>query len=307
MKKTIIDLLLICCMGFLVGGCTTLKGLPKSQAEMYSGFTYIPIDPFRVDTVAVCKSKPSTNEIKNSKDLLDSFPDNSVRISIEQISGSGKVTYGSSYTSAKNDQYKVTVDHIISDTTNITFFISKTMQNKENLQFERVNLLEHNHDKYIKNSEVYEVIRSEKVPDNFISENYEQFNLPIYIGVGLRVTANVRNLSNNTNISGLGVIGAEAEAKKLQGTLVVQTLGINGKSIASALPIQSELNQTTVQNSIVAIGSIKALLYDNETVKSPRVVGLYLPFRGDTSIVNAIISELSKGPIYWEKPCDYLG
>lgn len=300
----IIKMLWTCCIMLSLIGCSTLKGLPPSQAEMYSGFTYIPIDPFSVTINSQCIAKLNANGIKSSKDLLDSFPDNSVRISIEQINGSGKVTYGTSYTSSKNDQYKVTVDHIISDTTNINFFISKSMLSKEFGKFVPVSLLEHNTDKYYKDTERYEVIRFGLVPENFNPELYEQFSLPIYIGVGLRVTANVKNLSGNANISGLGVIGAEAEAKKLQGTLVVQTLGINGKSIASALPIQSELNQTTVQNSIVAIGSIKALLYDNETVKSPRVVGLYLPFRGDMALINAIISELSKSPIIWNKPCD---
>ncbi|RSE33361.1 hypothetical protein [Acinetobacter junii] len=299
----LIKLLLLISIIGLVNGCTTLKGLPQSQAEMYSGFTYIPIDPFRVNTIANCKSYPVDKEIKSSSEMLDSFPDNSVRISIEQISGSGKATYGTSYTSSKGDQYKVTVDHIISDTTNITFYISKLMQNNLTKEFEPVSLLEQNHNKYVTNSEIYEVIRERDEKPSLNDKKYEQFSLPIYIGVGLRITANVRNLTNNTNISGLGVIGAEAEAKKLQGTLVVQTLGINGKAIASALPIQSELNQTTVQNSIVAIGSIKALLYDNETVKSPRVVGLYLPFKGDTALINAIISELSRESIIWDKPC----
>lgn len=107
----------------------------------------------------------------------------------------------------------------------------------------------------------------------------------------------------NANISGIGVIGAEAEADRLKGSLVVQTLGVNGKSVAAALPIQSELNRTTAQNAIVAVGSIKALLYSPETITSPRVVGLYLPFPGGKALVNALISELSKERVEWYRAC----
>jgi hypothetical protein len=116
------------------------------------------------------------------------------------------------------------------------------------------------------------------IPDNAVMpDNAETFYLPLYIGIGLRVTADIRVLRANTKIGGLGIIGAEADAGNLSGSLVVQTLGVNGKSISAALPIQSELNRTTAQNAIVSIGSIKALLYEQDTVVSPRVVGLYFP------------------------------
>ena len=95
----------------------------------------------------------------------------------------------------------------------------------------------------------------------------------------------------------------EAEANNLRGSLTVQTLGVNGQAISAALPIQSELNRTTAQNAIVAVGSIKALLYENGTVVNPRVVGMYLPFPGGKPLVNAIISELSKKRVVWYRPC----
>jgi hypothetical protein len=104
------------------------------------------------------------------------------------------------------------------------------------------------------------------------------------------------------------VIGAEAEAERLRGSLVVQTLGVNGKAIASALPIQSELNRTTAQNAIVAVASVKALLHADETIVAPRIVGLYLPFPGGRPLVNALISELSKSTsrLEWKRPCKEL-
>jgi len=290
-------------------GCATITK-PQSQGESESGFTYIPIDPFSVETKpgdscikTDSSTEPTPPEGRSYKALLDAFPDNAVRVAIEQLGVSGKITYGTSFVAAKNEQYKVTVDYINSDTTNIAFWISKKMQIYGTEKYETVPLLAPNNGKYTYDSEMYTVTRSK--PNGEDAFFYAEYNVPVYIGVGLRVTANVKQVSSDANISGLGVIGAEAEANKIQGTLVVQTLGINGKSIAAALPIQSELNRTTAQNAVVAVGSIKALLYENETVKSPRVVGLYLPFPGGRPLVNAIISELSKERVPWPRPCNF--
>ena len=84
---------------------------------------------------------------------------------------------------------------------------------------------------------------------------------------------------------------------------MVQTLGVNGKAIAAALPIQSELNRTTAMNAVVAIGSIKANLYAEETVKKARVVGIYLPVTGGAQLANAVLSALAESPIEWQREC----
>lgn len=134
-------------------------------------------------------------------------------------------------------------------------------------------------------------------------KEYTEFNIPIYVGLGLRTASIIYAVKGEANISGLGVIGAEAEANNLKGSLIIQTLGVNGKSVAAALPIQSELNRTTAQNAIVAIGTIKALLHSPETWIAPRVVGLYLPFPGGKALMNALVSELSTQELVWEFSC----
>lgn len=155
--------------------------------------------------------------------------------------------------------------------------------------------------KFVPDTEVYTITRDKPAAD--IISQFVEFNIPVYVGIGLRVSANVDVIGSNANISGIGVIGAEAEAERVKGSLVVQTLGVNGKSIAAALPIQSELNRTTAQNAIVAVGSIKALLYADDITVSPRVVGIYLPFPGGKPLVNALISELSKKRVEWPRQC----
>lgn len=160
----------------------------------------------------------------------------------------------------------------------------------------------------IPGTEIYEVNTEVNTPvgeqkemyrANLMRQQYEEFNVPIYVGIGLRIVAEGFATSADANISGIGVISVEAEAKRLSGSLTVQTLGVNSQAVASALPVQSELSRVTAENAFVAIGSIKAMLHQKETIKFPRVVGLYLPFPGGKPLVNSLISELSRTPVAW--------
>lgn len=277
---------------------------PPSAGELESGFTYIPIDPFPVQTMPGDSCKDS--EEKKFGGLLDALPDNAVRMLVEKFDVSGGVSYLTSKAGATGESYRVTVDYINADTINFPVRITKRMRRVDSDFEEPVNVFA-TPNGYQSGTEIYEVTRVESNQSRLFSlgGNTEGvvFNIPVYVGVGLRVSANVFVVGASANISGIGVIGAEAEADRLRGSLIVQTLGVNGKSVASALPIQNELNRTTAQNAIVAVGSIKALLYADETIKSPRVVGLYLPFPGGKALVNALISELSKQRVEWKRPC----
>jgi hypothetical protein len=280
---------------------------PRSPGEIESGYTYIPIDPFPVRTVD-SSNCPGRGD-KPATSLLDALPDNAVRMLVEKFDASGNVAYGASKAASMYERYRVTVDYINADTINVPVVIKKTMQVADpraaasaSSEWREVDLFAENLSHFLPGSERYEVRRLKEGE----APGSSQFNIPVYVGVGLRVSAYVYVTGASANISGIGIIGAEAEANNLRGSLVVQTLGVNGKSVAAALPIQSELNRTTAQSAIVAVGAIKALLYADETIKSPRVVGLYLPFPGGKPLVNAIISELSKKQVEWSRPCSLL-
>lgn len=304
MKK----LFLVTSIVALLGGCTTTFS-NQTPPENLSGYTYIPVDPFSVFTnpgnsCDITKNEAVIENVDVGKigfgTLLESLPDNAVRMSVEQFSSSGTVTYGPAGIGAEGESYRVTVDYINADTTNVSLWISKKARNFATKEIEYVPLLLPNKGEYTDGTEIFEVTRVKPVKD---IDQYSEYNLPVYVGIGLRVTANIDVIGTSANISGLGAIGAEAESNRLRGSLTVQTLGVNGQAIAAALPIQSELNRTTAQNAIVAIGSIKALLYEKNTVVVPRVVGIYLPFPGGKPLVNAIISELSKERVVWHRPC----
>lgn len=288
-------LLLVCCLP----GCATMFST-KTPAERESGYTYVPIDPFSVQTIKGDSCQEVSDEkARNFGTLLQSLPDNAVRMLVERFNESGTVTYGPAKLGAQGESYRVTIDYINADTINMQIWIAKSMQSSVDKSYRAVPLLSTPDIDLIPDSEVYTISRDK--PSNY--KDYVEYNIPVYIGIGLRIAANVDVVGSKANISGIGVIGAEAEAERLRGSLIVQTLGVNGKSIAAALPIQSELNRTTAQNAIVAVGAIKALLYSDETVLSPRVVGFYLPFPGGKPLVNALISEISKNRVEWPRPC----
>lgn len=304
MKKII----LATCIISLLSGCASTF-VTQTPAEKLSGYTYIPLDPFSVQTnpgnsCDITKREANLEKVDVTQigfgNLLESLPDNAVRMSIEKFNASGAITYGPTGVGAEGESYRVTVDYINADTTNVRLWLSKKAENYKTKEVEYVPLSLSNNGDHTYGSEVYEVFR-DKPEEN--AEFFEEYNLPIYVGIGLRVTANIDVIGATANISGLGVVGIEAEANQLRGSLTVQTLGVNGQAISAALPIQSELNRTTAQNAIVAVGSIKALLYEKGTIVNPRVVGMYLPFPGGKPLVNAIISEISKERVVWNRPC----
>lgn len=340
----------------LLSACGVFEAFtPKTIGEINSGYTYVPIDSIpisdqpgrscgqyeyrNIGLSAQFTDNVSEGELDFSngvkleyptdpeqkifyKDLLDSFPDNAVRVSIERFDSSGTVNIAGSSIGAEGGQYRVIIDYIISDTISEPLLIKKVRDGRPiPLAYDDSDDDENSETQIPatysikKATDFFEDILGDENPffarsltDNAVNEaiaqGFEFYNIPLYVGIGLRITANINSIDANVNIQGLGIIGAEAEAGRLSGSLVVQTLGVNGQAISSALPIQSELNRTTAQNAIVAIGSIKAMLYDDATVIEPRVVGLYLPFRSDKALVNEIISALSKEQISWFRPCE---
>ena len=297
----------------LLSGCSTL--VKETPAEKLSGYTYIPVDPFAVKTNPgdSCEEAASFTPDKSVNisgipyvTLLESLPDNAVRTTVETFYLDGSVTYGASKVSAKADSYRMTVDYINADTTNIDIWIKREAENYKTKKLEPVNIFAPAHNKYSDykvGSDVYTVTSYKPNPDTSDFKNYQYFSLPVYVGIGLRATADINDVKSGANISGLGAIGLGAESSDLKGSLTVQTLGVNGQAIAAALPIQSELNRTTAQNAITAVASIKALLYEDGTIVQPRVVGIYLPFPGGKALVNSIISELSSARVVWYRPC----
>ena len=305
---------LLCAAVVVIGmmGCTcgVLSGF--RSATNTTGYTYVPLDPFPVSVEWVVPGNYNGPEphlsYLQSEDILRLLPDNAVRMSVEHLHGSGNATYGPASVGLHGEIYRVTVDYINADTTTLRVWVRREQSSAGHPP------------KYDVLSDTEYMIRFEPYEGSFATpgtlnnqveiqarldeekKHYSQYNIPLYVGIGLRITADVRVTGGKANISGLGVLGFEAEAGNVNGSLVIQTLGVNGQAISASLPIQSELNRTTTQNAVVAVGSIKALLHEDETVVYPRVVGMYLPFEADKTLVNAIVSKIAHRPSPWQPP-----
>lgn len=87
-------------------GCARTIITPHTPAAQLSGYTYIPVDPFPVPpdpdkltcpNLEAAKSKEEYDRLFKQikyRPLLESLPDNAVRMSIEQFDSSGKISYG---------------------------------------------------------------------------------------------------------------------------------------------------------------------------------------------------------------------
>jgi hypothetical protein len=264
---------------------TDLK-LPKSMGERNSGFTYVPLDPLAVQVgTSNCGAVPT-----GTQKLMYALPDNAVRMAMQEVTADGSASFGPVTIGAKGKTYRVILDFVSVDTTNVRFQVANTSGSTP------VSAL-----KNIRAAERLSVLRMKK--DEAVKQGFDEFVIPVYVGVGLRLTAVVTVREGKLNLAGLTGLGAAAEAKKASGSLIVQTLGINGPEVAAALPLPSELNVTTVQNAILSLGGIKSTLWSDKTRIAARVTGIYNPLpTGDLRLINGIVSELAKDPIPWE-PC----
>lgn len=260
---------------------------PQTPAAFFSGYSYVPLDPLPVKVV----DGPNCGPGKPRASLLTMLPDNAVRIAVRQISGSTSLGFGPAQLGYEGNSYEVVLDYINADVANLRFAYDAPIGGAEGdaraaQQIEAASLTRIDEDASIPPGKNVVVI-------------------PVYVGVGLRLTAIVTVHKGKVNLSSLGSLSAKAEAGQVTGSLIVQTLGITGPKVTTALPLPSELNQTTIQAAIVTLGAVKALIPDQAgTVLKPRVTGIYNPIQGATqATIHQIVSKLADKPIRWEQDC----
>lgn len=286
----------------VLAGCQDGTGdtLPPTEGERHSGYTYIPLDPLPVLQVRTHPSCVSDDRGQNAfRSVLGSLPDNAVRMAVQQLDAKGSATLGPATTGAKGSQYKVILDYINADAVNIRVLVTReppAADGKPGRILKIRRLLQDYSGGEVQPPDPAEP--GQKVV-------LEEVVIPVYVGVGMRLTAFVNVVEGNVKLGSLGALAAEADLKRVQGSLVVQTLGITGKQVIGSLPLPSDLNPTSIQNAIVAFGAVKAVVPDEaNTILSPRVTGIYNPLdRSDERTVNLIVSELAREPLPWPRPC----
>lgn len=233
--------------------------------------SYIPLPG---STVAVTNSCAAGKAIS----YPDAFPDITSRFAIANLTLDGKVNYGPVGITAKNQQYRASVDYASTDVVPIKMWIRKT-------------------------SNGFEATRIQPTQD--VNDYYES-TIPVLIGVGFRVTAEFIVTKGKAEVAGLSIIGASASADRLRGTMMVEAIGVSGEALAAAIPLPSRLDQTTVESAILALGAGRASMYSgaasDRTSVRPRVVGMLSP-GSNSALVNVIQAELVSAPVTWSRPC----
>lgn len=94
------------------------------------------------------------------------------------------------------------------------------------------------------------------------------------VGVGLRVTANIKTNKSNLDIGNLFGLGLAAKREKLLGTLSVDVIGLESPEITTIIPLPSEISPSSIQTVLQAIATIKSKIYDESTRLYPQIVSI---------------------------------
>ncbi len=289
--------------------------LPNTSAETYTKYTYVPVDPLPIDT------KPGESCVENAVqlsyiteiELTKALPDQTVRMATRKFNADGSADFTLAKTAVENEQFEVILDYMNTDTApgdfSVRRYVADLVNYKEglfnttykNVSYKKGDTLQFTTPTPPGVISKYEI--HPYIDGKYTGDEWSRISIPIYVGLGLRLKANANVIKGSVNISGFPGIAAKASSGDIQGSLVVQTLGVSGEKIAATLPLPSELNETTFMNSILAMGAIKAQIHSSDTDRTPRVVGFYNPFGGGEEFINAMISALSEKRHPWFRAC----
>ena len=94
------------------------------------------------------------------------------------------------------------------------------------------------------------------------------------IGVGLRIKAKVITNKANLNLSGLANLGVEASNNHLTGLLSIDIIGIDSKDVTNYIPLTSKLDETSIQNALQALATIKSRIWDSNIKLTPQLIAI---------------------------------
>lgn len=249
---------------------------------------YQPIDPI---PVAILPEIDETNRENRNFNILNSLPNEAVRLVIGKEDSTGNITFGPFTATAKIGSYVVILDYIKYKSSFLPIILNEgyafTIRDKlavdaknglisqDSIEDKYSNLLT----EYLDSTPYW--IRSYylEFPDKpsngfFIAREYNNYNTPIYIGIGVRMIASVTISDVTVDLGSLYGLAAAAQNGKLQGTLIVQTLGLSGENISPQIPLPSEINITTIQNAIQSLATIKSKIYDQKVAITPQIVAI---------------------------------
>lgn len=305
MKKLlflIITVLIISCSAIQENA--NLSNLNDKANENLIGMKgYQPIDPIQLKI-------SKENDTLSFKDIIDEFPNEATRIAIGKLNENGSLTFGPFSVARKGESYSVIIDYIKYISTSLPTKYSEVykvmryetyIENQRFLDYFDVQtptdeqlpkIKEEDKDKKVIQG-AYSLqtnhgkIDGERfqIQPKFELKTAKQFDnkikVPVYVGVGLRIQASVTVLKDSLNIGSLYGLGLAASQNELNGTLIIQSLGISGENISPIIPIPDRINESTIQTAMQSLATIKSKIYDKKTKITPQVVAFGLPYSID--------------------------
>ncbi|RUO36964.1 hypothetical protein CWE13_08960 [Aliidiomarina shirensis] len=236
--------------------------VPLDSGSAEDNFGYHPLDPLPVQL-----------NIPNGE-VLNALSDETMRLAIGTVTREGSLTFGPAKLGVEGKNYVVILDYIKFSTDSLPVSISENPADGKRI--------------------------ATLLPQG--EEDLANTVVPVYIGVGLRLTANIFVKKGEIDLSSLFALGVAARAEQVSGTLIIQTLGVSGQEISSLIPMPSEISESSIQNAMLALASIKVKMYDDNTQITPRVVGVYNNLGGGQTTINGFISSLLQRPILFPRP-----
>jgi len=259
--KSILTCILIIVFSLINSSCTYFSKPPENNVlSSSSAYQYQPLNPTTIWYGDLTKQEikkgwkePNwqSNEFKSA--LLRDLDVETVRISLDSFSGSSGLNAGIVNASIEGQSYVLVVDYI----------------------------------KYNSSSRLVDIVYG----SNESKSKKFKGHIPIYAGIGLRIRAEFIAHKSGLNISGLPAISIAASTEGISGRLTVSTLGITGPDISPLMPIISDISVTSIQNAVQAIGSIKAKIYEDDTVIAPKIIGYESP-NTDSELIRKITEDL---------------
>lgn len=299
-------------------GSNSALSFGKTYAEEQAAFTYVPLEPTLVKMT--CAQREDTCNNLTKENLLNGLPDNSVRLATRKISGKGNLDVGfiGASVGTEGSTYDVIIDFVNTQTVNVQFLgywqgferDKKTGKITDRIRNEagQKTFIERpiNTDGTVWKLVILDRLglqNENKLTDggaSFLQDsnpNENLFNIPTYLGIGLRLKATVTVTKGNVDLSNLVSIAAAVEADKASGTLSVQTIGVTGKTPRESLQLLNKIDDTTIQSAIQSLASIKASIDGTGTTITPRVVGIQNTIGVDSSGINILHSYLAASPL----------
>ena len=214
----------------LMMSCDSHDQLIESAKPYQSFRGFEPVDPseFYDDVPIVVNNKIVFKPIKllSTEQMLSFLNNETVLVSIGQLTAEGGISYLPVTVSSKGSSYKITMDYMKSTTLAV----------------------------------------KDSADENIIGLRR--------VGVGLRLISLITTFEAGINIGDLSSIGFAVKSGKASGTLMIEVIGIKSKDVTTLIPLPSEINQTTIQNAMQALATIKSKIYDSVTILYPQVMAV---------------------------------